>query len=104
MLRGGFVKVVEESEVSSKTPTALLLNGVEVLLCKVGGRIFATSARCTHRGCSLGEGWLDNGFLVCGCHLSRFDPKNGEVVEGPAEESLHVFESYIDEGYVWVKL
>lgn len=104
MSREGFIKAVEEDKVPNDTCLTLLLNGVEVLLSRVGGRVFATSARCTHKGCSLGEGWLDDGHLVCGCHLSKFDVKSGKVVEGPAEQDLLVFESYIDEGFIWIRL
>lgn len=104
MPKESFVKAVKKDEVSNNVPIVLVLNGVEVLLSKVGGEIFATSARCTHRGCSLGEGWVEDGLLVCGCHLSKFDPKSGKVIEGPAEQALKVFEVQDEEGYIWVKL
>ena len=104
MPREGFVKACEEDKLSNNTPMVLVWNGVEVLLVKVGARVFATSARCTHRDCSLGEGWLDKGYLVCGCHLSKFDPKSGKVVEGPATSPLKVFEALVEDGFVWVKV
>jgi len=104
MVKEGFVKVCEEDAVSGNSPVVMLLNDVEVLLVKVDGKIFATSARCTHRGCSLGEGWLDKGHLVCGCHLSKFDPKSGSVVDGPASNPLKVFEVLVEDKSIWVKL
>lgn len=104
-MREGFVKACEEDKLSNDSPMILVLNGVEVLLFKVGAKVFATSARCTHRDCSLGEGWLDRkGYLVCGCHLSKFDPKSGKVVEGPATSPLKVFEALVEDGFVWVKV
>jgi Rieske Fe-S protein len=50
------------------------------------GEVHKVSAVCTHMGClvrwnSAEETW------DCPCHGSRFKP-NGEVIAGPAEESL----------------
>ncbi|MEM1993915.1 MAG: Rieske (2Fe-2S) protein [Nitrososphaerales archaeon] len=104
MPKQGFVKAVEEDKLSNNTLLVTLLDGVEVLICKVGGKIFATSARCTHKGCSLSEGWIEDGIIVCGCHLSKFDPHSGKVVKGPAETALKTFEVQDGEGYIWVKL
>jgi nitrite reductase/ring-hydroxylating ferredoxin subunit len=104
MVREVFVKACEEDKLSNNSPLVLVLNGVEVLLVKVGKKVLATSARCTHRDCSLGEGWLAKGYLVCGCHLSKFDPESGKVIEGPATAPLKVFETLVEDGFVWVKI
>jgi nitrite reductase/ring-hydroxylating ferredoxin subunit len=47
---------------------------------------------------------LAKGYLVCGCHLSKFDPESGKVVEGPAIAPLKVFETLVEDGFVWVKV
>lgn len=104
MPREGFVKACGEDEISSNSLVVLLLSGVEVLLARVGGKIFATSARCRHKGCSLGEGWLDRGHLVCGCHLSKYDLESGRVVDGPANHPFQVFEVLVEDRSIWVKL
>lgn len=104
MPKEGFVKACERDKLSNNSPMVLLLNNVEVLLVNIGERVFATSARCTHKDCSLGEGWLDKGCLVCGCHLSKFDPESGKVLDGPATSPLKVFEVIVEDGFVWVKV
>ena len=51
--------------------------------------IVAYSAICTHAGCEV-EDWLaETQRLMCFCHYSQFDPKDGaRVVDGPAPRRL----------------
>jgi nitrite reductase/ring-hydroxylating ferredoxin subunit len=49
--------------------------------------------RCTHAGCSFvddGGEVADGTVLVCACHGSEFDLRDGSVLEGPATEPLVV--------------
>ena len=59
---------------------------VEVLLCRVGGRLHALDPRCPHEGGRLAEGPLAEGRLaVCPLHLYKFDPQDGRSVEVECE-------------------
>jgi cytochrome b6-f complex iron-sulfur subunit len=58
-----------------------------VIVARAGGKIYATSALCTHQACALK---LAGGQLRCPCHGSRFDLR-GAVIKGPARESLAYF-------------
>jgi Rieske Fe-S protein len=54
---------------------------------KNGEFVASYSAECTNQGCTVP--YRAKGFLACHCHGSVFYPVNsGEVVSGPAEESL----------------
>ena len=49
--------------------------------------------RCTHAGCSFvhdGGEVADGTVLVCACHGSEFDLRDGSVLEGPATEPLAI--------------
>lgn len=59
-----------------------------------GARLFALSAICTHRHCTL-EAETDRTFY-CPCHGSTFDP-DGKVAEGPARRDLPAFAVSTDE-------
>jgi rieske iron-sulfur protein len=51
--------------------------------------VVAYTAICTHTGCEITEWAPEEQVLVCPCHESRFDVKDGaKVVDGPAPRSL----------------
>lgn len=56
------------------------LDGVPVLVAKVGGRVYAIGGRCTHLGCRLVEGTLRGTIVTCPCHGTKFDMATGDVV------------------------
>jgi Rieske Fe-S protein len=51
--------------------------------------VVAYSAICTHAGCDVAD-WKDQAqTLMCFCHYSEFDPKDGaRVLDGPAPRRL----------------
>jgi len=49
-----------------------------------GSKLYAQSAQCTHRGCTVKQ--VSDGF-DCPCHGSKF-ARDGSVVEGPATTPL----------------
>ena len=56
--------------------------------------------RCTHLGCELRP---TGSFLTCTCHGSEFSNK-GNVLQGPAAESLTTFEVIVGEQEVIIEL
>jgi len=65
--------------------------------------IVAYSAVCTHTGCEVTE-WDEASFaMLCPCHDSRFDPKDGARVEsGPAPRRLAALPLKIADGRIVV--
>ena len=53
-------------------------DGVEVILCRVDGRLQALDAVCPHEGGRIAEGPLADGkYAVCPLHLYSFEPATG---------------------------
>lgn len=51
--------------------------------------VVAFSAVCTHEACSVSEWIPSEQCLLCPCHFSKFDVRDGgAVIEGPAPRSL----------------
>ncbi|MGH8516613.1 MAG: ubiquinol-cytochrome c reductase iron-sulfur subunit [Panacagrimonas sp.] len=51
--------------------------------------VVAFSAVCTHEACSVSEWIPSEHCLLCPCHFSKFDVRDGgNVIEGPAPRSL----------------
>jgi nitrite reductase/ring-hydroxylating ferredoxin subunit/uncharacterized membrane protein len=59
-------------------------NGVPVLLTRYQGQVYAIGDTCSHLGCSLAEGELQQDMVVCPCHGSGFRITDGQVLQGPA--------------------
>jgi nitrite reductase/ring-hydroxylating ferredoxin subunit len=59
-----------------------LAGGRQVVLCRVGGELFALDAVCPHEGGRISAGPLIEGrYAMCPLHNYRFDAKTGENVE-----------------------
>jgi 3-phenylpropionate/trans-cinnamate dioxygenase ferredoxin subunit len=57
---------------------------------------YAFDDTCTHMGCSLAEGEIEGGAVVCACHGSEFELATGEVLNGPADEPVHTYEVTVE--------
>ena len=55
-----------------------------VLLVRLGDRLNAIAATCSHAGGPLDEGKLEGDIVTCPWHSSRFCVADGAVKEGPA--------------------
>ena len=53
----------------------------------------AYSRNCTHANCTI-DAYSSSGVSICSCHGSTFD-LNGNVVDGPAEDSLKQYSATI---------
>jgi thiosulfate dehydrogenase [quinone] large subunit len=63
-------------------------NGAPSILFRTKTGIFAYSAICTHRGCTVAYSAASK-TLKCPCHGAEFDPnKSAKVVTGPAQAPL----------------
>lgn len=79
---------IKVSDFPSLVSTGVLVAvAPERAVMRTGATTFlALSTVCTHQGCDADV--VDNGTIVsCSCHGSRFD-KNGNVLNGPAEQPL----------------
>ena len=64
------------------------VDGTKVAVAAAGGRLYAFDDACTHMGCSLGGGKLENTTVTCPCHGSQFDVSSGAVIRGPAQRPV----------------
>jgi NADPH-dependent 2,4-dienoyl-CoA reductase/sulfur reductase-like enzyme/nitrite reductase/ring-hydroxylating ferredoxin subunit len=60
----------------------------EVLLARVGGKLFAVGAHCTHYHGPLGEGLLVGETVRCPWHHARFCLRTGVALAAPAIDPL----------------
>lgn len=91
-----WVAVAKTDEVPEDGLLSVTVDEADVLLANVGGGYRAIGDVCTHAQCSLADGWVEDGTVVCACHGSVFDLESGEAVMGPATESEPVYDLRVE--------
>ena len=87
-----WTSVKAPSELEDGEKATVHLDSADVLVVRHSGTLFALSDRCSHRGCSLGEGEVHDGTVTCPCHGSTFRLADGAVVRGPATSPQQSYE------------
>jgi len=82
-----------EQELLEGTTKGVVLGGIEVMLAKVDGTIFAIANRCGHMSTYLSEGELKDHGVKCPLHGAEFDLRTGAVVT-PAEINPELTANY----------
>jgi nitrite reductase/ring-hydroxylating ferredoxin subunit/uncharacterized membrane protein len=95
--------VLDDDELEDGVLGYASVDGTDVLLLRKGRKLHALADRCSHRGCSLHEGELENGTVVCPCHGSSFHLLDGRVVRGPAVAPQPVLEARMRGGRIEVR-
>jgi nitrite reductase/ring-hydroxylating ferredoxin subunit/uncharacterized membrane protein len=94
----------DAAQLSDGKPTRVVVQDTPVLLLRAGEQFFAIHDRCSHRGCSLSEGELEGEEIVCACHGSRFDRRDGSVRRGPATAPQPAFQVRQQDGRIEIRL
>jgi nitrite reductase/ring-hydroxylating ferredoxin subunit/uncharacterized membrane protein len=95
--------VLEETELEDGKLVGARADGTGVLLVRSRERVYALADRCSHRGCSLHEGKLnDDATVTCPCHGSTFR-LDGSIVKGPATSPQPAFAVRISAGKVEIR-
>ncbi len=82
----------DASSLQEGRPVRVVVQDTPVLLLRQGEQTYAIHDRCSHRGCALSDGDVEGTEVVCGCHGSRFDLRDGSVRRGPATAAQPAFQ------------
>ncbi len=77
------VKVAKVSELSLGKGKTVVANGKQIALFNIGGKFYAISNKCAHKGGPLGEGDLDGETVTCPWHGWEYDVKTGKCLTAP---------------------
>ena len=80
------------------------VEGRAVCLGRTSSGWVAFDDTCTHEECSLTDGELDDGVIVCPCHGSEFDVRTGRPLSLPAYQPVETFEVFVEDGLVKVRV
>jgi 3-phenylpropionate/trans-cinnamate dioxygenase ferredoxin subunit len=95
--------VAKLSEIAPGTTRRVVVDSTEVLLCNVGGTIYAIEDVCTHDGGPLDQGELEGEQVVCPRHGATFDVRTGDALTLPAVMPLMTFEVTVEGDDVYVE-
>jgi len=82
---------VEVSDLAPGGMRAVRHGGVALLLCNVGGEIYAVENVCSHAAVPLDEGELQGCELECRYHGAVFDVRTGAALARPALRGIRTF-------------
>jgi len=99
-----FLPAMRSPDLAEGSMTAMDVNGVHLLLARIGGEVYAVSGTCTHEATDLGLGFMIEDRIVCPLHLSQFDLKTGQVMNPPAEVPLKRFNVKIEDETIFVEV
>ncbi len=97
-----WVTVARTDEIPDGEMVAATIDGVELLVVSFDGEYRSIGDVCTHEECSLADGEIEDGTVVCSCHGSVFNLRTGEVVEPPATDDEPVYEVRVEEDEIQV--
>jgi nitrite reductase/ring-hydroxylating ferredoxin subunit len=89
----GFMTVARAEDLAEGNMQAFEVMDTRIAVANVDGTFYAFADTCTHEGCSLAEGELEETTVTCRCHGSKFDVTNGAVVNGPAQDPVETYET-----------
>ena len=101
---GAFRFAIALDDVAPGRSRRCVIDGQAVLVCNVGGDVYAIADTCTHDRGPLGEGRLRGHLLECPRHGSRFDIRDGEPTTPPAVRPVATYPARVRDGTVEVLL
>src|SRR5215467_12569789 len=101
---GNFVTIGQASDLGEGEMKQVEVAGTKVAIANVAGSFYAFGDTCTHLGCSLSEGDLEETTVTCPCHGSMFDVTSGQVLRGPAKKSEPSYRVEVRDGSLWVEV
>ena len=83
--------VARAATIEPGTTQRIVVKDVAILLCNVGGTLYAIEDVCTHDGAPLDQGALDGRRITCPRHGAVFDVISGAVLALPAVLPVRTF-------------
>jgi nitrite reductase/ring-hydroxylating ferredoxin subunit/uncharacterized membrane protein len=95
--------IADETSVQESEPLLVEGAGVEIVLVRERGSLYALLERCAHQGGPLHEGRIEDGCVVCPWHSSRYRLSDGAALSGPTAHPQPTLQVRVRDGAVEVR-
>ncbi|MER9801258.1 non-heme iron oxygenase ferredoxin subunit [Mesorhizobium sp. M0142] len=99
-----WIKLCAISDLEEDTVIPFEIDDNRIAIYLIDNKVYATSNVCSHAFALLSDGWLEGTLIECPLHGAQFEITSGEVVQGPADCPITVFETKVEGGQVLVRL
>ena len=79
-------KVLETGELKDNDVRSVYCQKRSLCVLRTQGRLAALDDACPHHGAPLGDGWVEEGLLICPRHAWAFNPFTGTLCGGTTPE------------------
>ena len=95
------VPVASWGVLEDRKPAYALIGEIDLVVVRYDDEVSVLYGRCLHRGALMADGFVEGRNLICGVHAWDYRLETG-VSEYDNREVLQKFESWIEDGQVWV--
>lgn len=97
-----FHAVAKAADIAEGDMLRVQIGDLHIALYKLGGRIYATQALCTHGLALLTDGWVKGCTVECPMHNGKFDIPSGAATGAPCVAPLETYPVTVEAGEVRV--
>ncbi len=99
-----YTKVLSLQELPEGGKVQVDVDGEEIGLFRVDGKVYAINNICSHARAPLSDGELEGYEIACPLHGARFDIRTGEALTAPAFEPVSCYEVKIEGEDIYIAL
>lgn len=103
-MAGYFAEAVPAEEVPEGASVICDCEGVDVVIFRVKGKLYAMENVCSHDNGPIGEGLRKGYEIECPRHGARFDIRTGDVTNPPAYGPVETYPVKEEDGMIFVEI
>lgn len=103
MTENDWVFVMDDASLPEGGMLPVYPKGINVVMARANGVVYALAGKCAHMGCPLFCGTLADLILTCPCHDWRYNIQTGEFIDA-TELRLKVYPVRGENGKLFIGL
>ena len=96
--------IVSLDEVIDDDVIGVVIEGKELAIYNIDGKVYVTDNICTHGFARLSDGFVEDGQVECPLHQGKFCIKTGKAMCAPLESDIQSYPARVEGNQVHVML